>query len=419
MNKVAIIGSGISGLTTAYLLNQKHQITVFESADYIGGHTATNPITLDGHTYHIDSGFIVFNDRTYPHFLKLLSQIGVNRLATEMSFSVRNMDSGLEYSGSNLNTLFASRRNLINPRFWGLIRSILRFNKLCKQAWANGDLGPTLTLGDFLKTHRFNRYFCEHYILPMGAAIWSSSLDAMEQFPMRFFVQFFIHHGLLEVHNRPQWYVIPGGSHSYIGPLTQSFSEHIRLNSHITSVTRAEDAVVLTFQDGRTERFDDVVFACHSDQALALLGDPSPDEQQILGDMPYSKNEVVLHVDTSLLPKRKRAWASWNYQLNHDRARPASVTYNMNILQRLPEDTPHTFCVTLNQSDAIAEQAILKRFTYHHPIFNPASLAAQQRRDEICGHNHTHYVGAYWFNGFHEDGVRSALSVAKRFGVSL
>jgi len=417
MKQIAIIGSGIAGLTSAYLLNQKHQITLLESADYIGGHTATKQVSLAGENYNIDTGFIVFNDRTYPNFLKLLSQIGVNRLATEMSFSVRNMTTGLEYSGSNLNTLFAARRNLVNPKFWQLIREILRFNKLCKPAYANGDIGADVTLGSFLSRHQFSDYFCEHYILPMGAAIWSSSLQKMTAFPMRFFVRFFINHGLLEVNNRPQWYVIPGGSNNYIGPLTKGFSDKIHLNCQIQSVSRSPQGVEICYQDGSKQQFDEVVFACHSDQALQLLADTTPQEQAILGDIPYTPNEVILHTDTRLLPTRKRAWASWNYQLSPDRSRAASVTYNMNILQRL--DAPHTFCVTLNQGDAIAEDKILRRFTYHHPVFNQQSLAAQQRRSEICGHNHSHFAGAYWFNGFHEDGVRSALSIAERFGVTL
>ena len=417
MKQIAIIGSGIAGLSTAYLLNQKHQVTVLESADYIGGHTATNQIELDGKSYSIDTGFIVFNDRTYPNFIKLLSQIGVGRLETEMSFSVHNRNTGLEYSGSNLNTLFAARRNLFNVRFWLLIKSILRFNKLCKTAYYNGDIGPDQTLGKFLQIHQFSDYFCENYILPMGAAIWSSSLEEMEQFPMHFFVRFFINHGLLDVQNRPQWYVIPEGSQSYIEPLTRGFKNNIRLNCQIESVLRSSEGIDIHFKDGSQERFDEVVFACHSDQALALLGDATADEQEILGDMPYNANEVILHTDTTLLPKRELAWASWNYQLSSDRNRPASVTYNMNILQRL--EAPHTFCVTLNQGEAIAKDKVLKRFVYHHPIFNQRSLAAQQRREQICGHHHTHFVGAYWFNGFHEDGVRSSLSVAERFGVSL
>ena len=418
MKRIAIIGSGIAGLTCAYLLNRKHQITLYESADYIGGHTATNQLQLAGQSYAIDTGFIVFNDRTYPNFLKLLAQIGVPRQPTEMSFSVRNLDSGLEYSGSNLNTLFADRKNLFNPKFWRLIKEILRFNTSCKQAWANGEISAEMTLGDFLHQQRFSSYFSEHYILPMGAAIWSTSMAEMNLFPLRFFVQFFLNHGLLDLHNRPQWYVIPGGSQSYIPPLIREFRHNIQLNSRISAVTRQPEAVQLQFHDGSSETFDEVVFACHSDQALQLLGDATAQEQAILGAIPYTPNQVVLHTDTRLLPKHKRAWASWNYQLHRERQRLASVTYNMNILQGL-DDAPYTFCVTLNQSEAIAEQSILKRFTYHHPVFNQASLAAQQRRSEICGQHHTHYAGAYWFNGFHEDGVRSALGVAERFGITL
>ncbi|AWB65409.1 FAD-dependent oxidoreductase [Saccharobesus litoralis] len=428
---IAIIGSGISGLTTAYLLNQKHNVTVFEKNDYIGGHTATVDVEVDNKPYAIDTGFIVFNNKTYPNFLKLLAQIGVPRQETEMSFSVQNLDSGLEYNGHNLDTLFAQRSNLFNPKFYGLINDILRFNKKCKQLYAAGNIDSNLTLDDFLKQNHFSDYFAQHYILPMGAAIWSSSLDEMAQFQLKFFIQFFHHHGLLNVNDRPQWYVIPGGSRSYIAPLTKRFADNIKLNSHISRIERQSPTdpntnikgkpVTLFFADGSQQAFDKVVFACHSNQALALLGEnASQAEQSVLADLPYSKNQVVLHTDINLLPKRQKAWASWNYQLNGDRQRPASVTYNMNILQGLaqqPQDP--VFCVTLNQTQAIAPSKILRQFEYWHPVFNCTSLAAQARRHEINGLNHSYFVGAYWYNGFHEDGVKSAVDVGDMLGCPL
>ena len=414
MKNIAIIGSGISGLTAAYLLSKKHNVTVFEKNDYIGGHTATVDIEKDGVPYAIDTGFIVFNDKTYPNYLALLDEIGVGKQATEMSFSVHNCQTGLEYNGHNLNTLFAQRRNFFNPKFWVLVKEILRFNKLCKGIFEQDVYLPGLTLGEFLIEHKFSPFFAEHYILPMGAAIWSTSLSQMEDFEFRFFVQFFHHHGLLNIADRPQWYVIPKGSRSYLAPLCETFKDNIHLNTNILGITRNDNKVQIHFDKPEDKQtFDEVVIACHSDQALMLLSDATEDEDTILSDMPYSINSVVLHTDVNLLPDRKAAWASWNYQLSQDRAKPASVTYNMNILQGLQSD--HTFCVTLNQKQDIDPSKILKEYSYHHPIFSSESIRAQQQRELICGKQHTHFAGAYWHSGFHEDGVRSAVEVAQRF----
>ncbi|MDF1623198.1 MAG: FAD-dependent oxidoreductase [Pseudohongiella nitratireducens] len=417
MKKIAIIGSGISGLSAAYLLSTDHEVTVFEKDSRLGGHTATMDVNFDGDQLAVDTGFIVFNNRTYPRFLALLDKIGMGRQPTEMSFSVQNKQTGLEYNGHNLSTLFAQRRNLLSPGFWQLIRDILRFNKRCKQLYASDNIAD-ITLGQFLRQEGFSRNFCEHYILPMGAAIWSSSLAETEEFGLPFFIRFFENHGLLDIKNRPQWYVIPGGSRAYIEPLTAAFKQNIKLNSCIKKVERGSDGVTLTMTDGQQEQFDELVFACHSDQALMLLGDNATEaERDILGAIPYSANSVVLHTDISLLPKKRKAWAAWNYQLLADRQRPSSVTYNMNILQGI--DSRHTYCVTLNQDDSIDDSKIIQKFVYHHPVFNTSSLAAQQRRAEICGQNHTHYVGAYWYNGFHEDGVHSACDIAERFDSSI
>jgi predicted NAD/FAD-binding protein len=413
MKHFAVIGSGVSGLTSAYLLSKKHKVTVFEKANKIGGHTATVDVEKNGEKYAIDTGFIVFNDKTYPNFLALLDEIGIGQQATEMSFSVHNCQTGMEYNGHNLNTLFAQRRNLLNPKFWLLVKEILRFNKLCKNIYNQQNYQQGKTLGAFLKEHDFSLYFAEHYILPMGAAIWSSSLAQMEDFELRFFIQFFHNHGLLNIADRPQWYVIPKGSRSYLPPLIKPFADNIQLNAQISGISRQNDKVQINFNDGTNQIFDEVVFACHSDQALALLDDATEAEQQILGAIPYSTNSVVLHTDKKLLPVRKNAWASWNYQLSADRHKAASVTYNMNILQGLQSE--HTFCVTLNQKEAIDEQHILQEFSYHHPVFSAESIQAQKQRSQICGQQHTHFVGAYWHNGFHEDGVRSAVEVAQRF----
>lgn len=414
---IAIIGSGISGLSCAYLLAKKHKISVFEKASTIGGHTATVDVDLNGQHYAIDTGFIVFNDRTYPNFLALLAEIGVDKQPTEMSFSVKNPMTQFEYNGHNINTLFAQRRNLVRPAFWQLLYEIIRFNKACQALYQSKQVQDGYTLGDFLNDHQFSDYFALHYILPMGAAIWSSSIDDMNYFPLRFFIQFFHNHGLLNISNRPQWYVIPGGSRNYLAPLTKSFEKHIHLNSTITKVTRHDDCVQIHFADNSIQVFDDVVFACHSDQAMTMLDDISAQERQVLGDIPYQANQVVLHTDETILPKNKRAWASWNYQLTGDQSRPACVSYYMNRLQGL--NSFHHFCVTLNQTELIQQEKIIQQFEYHHPVFNLRSMAAQQKRSSICGKNRTHFVGAYWYNGFHEDGVKSALDVAQRFDCCL
>jgi predicted NAD/FAD-binding protein len=417
MKNIAIIGSGISGLTSAYLLSQKHRVSVFEKAAVIGGHTATVDVEHDGEHFAIDTGFIVFNNKTYPNFLALLSELGIDKQATEMSFSVKNPASKLEYNGHTLNSLFAQRRNIINPRFWYLIKEILRFNKLCKALYQSGDYQQDETLGQFLQRQGFNHYFGQHYILPMGAAIWSTSLADMTTFELAFFIKFFHHHGLLNITDRPQWYVIPNGSRSYLTPLIEQFKDNIHVNCDISKITRDNGAVQLHFADRSIQHFDEVVIACHSNQAKALLADASDAENEILGAIPYSENRVVLHTDKTLLPVREKAWASWNYQLTENDNNPACVTYNMNILQGL--ESKSTFCVTLNQTHLIDRSKILREFVYYHPVYSTGSLKAQQQRPSICGQRHTHFAGAYWYSGFHEDGVKSALDVAKRFGCYL
>ncbi|WP_454863971.1 NAD(P)/FAD-dependent oxidoreductase [Pseudomonas hormoni] len=410
---IAIIGSGISGLTCAYLLNRSHAITLFEAGDRVGGHTHTVDVKVDGKEYAVDTGFIVFNDRTYPNFIRLLGQIGVGFKATEMSFSVTDPDSGLEYNGNNLNSLFAQRRNLLSPRFWGMLRDILRFNKRAQSDLSEGRIAADTTLDEYLKAGGYGEQFILHYIVPMGAAIWSMPMAQMLNFPVEFFVRFFKNHGLLSVNNRPQWRVIEGGSSAYIAPLTATFKQKIRLNCPVIRVERDADGVVIHSSAG-SERFDKVVFACHSDQALKLLAKPSEAERSILGALPYADNEVVLHTDTRLLPSRKRAWASWNYRLGGAGHTLAAVTYDMNILQGIQSDT--TFCVSLNQSAGISPSMVLGRFTYAHPQYSLAAVAAQARWEELNGAQHSFYCGAYWANGFHEDGVVSALRVARSFG---
>lgn len=414
--KIAIIGSGISGLTSAYLLQQQHDVTVFESAERIGGHTATVQVEEAGGTRAIDTGFIVFNDWTYPNFIRLMDELGVKSKATEMSFSVSCQRTGLEYGGNNLNTLFAQRRNLLNFSFIGMLKDILRFNKEAILDLESGQLKEGVTLGEYLKEKGYGSRFASHYLIPMGSAIWSSTLDEMMDFPLVFFVRFFKNHGLLSVNDRPQWRVIEGGSSAYLKPLVEKFEDRIVLGADIAKVHRAEDEVVIHFADGSTQVFDQVVFACHSDEALALLADPSSDEQAILGAIPYRNNDVVLHTDTRLLPKKKLAWSSWNYHLGADRTKPATLSYNMNILQHFSSDT--TYVVTLNQTDMIAEDKIVGRFQYSHPTFTLEGIKAQDRWSEINGVNKTWFCGAYWRNGFHEDGCWSGVRVANGLGIS-
>ena len=414
--KIAIVGSGIAGLTCAYLLQRQHQITLFEASDWVGGHTHTVDVEVQGQPFAIDTGFIVFNDWTYPNFIRLLDQLGVASQPTEMSFSVHDPASGAEYNGNNLNSLFAQRSNLLRPAFWGMLRDILRFNREAQFDLAEQRIAADLTLGQYLQQRGYGQRFIDHYIVPMGAAIWSMSLADMLQFPLQFFVRFFKNHGLLSVSDRPQWRVISGGSRSYVAPLSAGFAEHIRLNCPVQRVERDAEGVTLHSAAG-VERFDKVVFACHSDQALALLATPSAAERDILGALRYADNDVVLHTDTRLLPKRPLAWASWNYRLGGPVGQPAAVTYNMNILQGIRSAT--TFCVSLNQTDAIDPAQILGRYRYAHPQYSLDGLRAQSRWQELLGEQHSYYCGAYWANGFHEDGVVSALRVAEAFGERL
>ena len=412
--KIAIIGSGISGLTSAYLLKQKHEITVFESADRIGGHTATVEVPEGDGVRGIDTGFIVFNDWTYPNFIRLMDEIGVSSRATEMSFSVSCQNTGLEYGGNNLNTLFAQRSNLLNIPFLGMLKDILRFNKEAILDLDSGDLKEGVTLGEYLREKGYGKRFASHYLIPMGSAIWSSTLDEMLDFPLVFFVRFFKNHGLLSVNDRPQWRVIEGGSSAYLKPLVKSFEDRIRLGSRIKHVQRSLGNVTIKFEDGSEEIFDQVVFACHSDEALALLSDKSDTEKEVLSAIPYRNNEVVLHTDTAMLPKKKLAWSSWNYYLGPDNTKPATLSYNMNILQHFSSDT--TYVVTLNQTDMIDESKILRRFEYAHPTFTLEGIKAQDRWEEINGVNNTWFCGAYWRNGFHEDGCWSGVRVATALG---
>jgi predicted NAD/FAD-binding protein len=413
--RIAIVGSGISGMVSAYLLNDHHDITLFEANDYIGGHTHTVEVPLEGKVYPVDTGFIVFNELRYPNFVRLLNRLGVASQPSSMSFSVQCESTGMEYSATSLNTLFAQRRNLLRPSFYRMLADILRFYRESPELLQSED--DTTTLGEYLERNGYSRPFLDLHILPLGGAIWSTSAEEMFGFPARYFVRFFHQHGFLQIRNRPQWRVIKGGSHRYVEALTGPFRRRIRLSTPVKSVSRGAGGVTVVLDDGRQEHFDAVVLATHSDGALGLLSDPSDREREILGAIHYQANETVLHTDESLLPRRRRAWASWNAHLPAEEAGRVTITYNMNILQSL--DSPRTFCVTLNRGDEIDPRAVLKRMVYHHPKYTPEAVSAQRRHSEINGVNRTYYCGAYWGFGFHEDGVNSALAVARKFGLEL
>ena len=447
--KIAIIGGGISGLTAAYRLSPFHDVVLFEANDYLGGHTHTVDVEWGGERHAIDTGFIVFNDWTYPNFIALLDELGVASQATSMSFSVRCDAANLEYNGSSLNGLFAQRRNLLRPSFYRMLADIMRFNRDAPKLVLSQPVADETTVGEFLARQRYSREFAEHYLLPMGAAIWSCPVGTFDKFPIRFIVEFYRNHGLLSVRNRPTWRVVAGGSRNYVAKMAESIiaiceakryqperasvrfdsprsdpfrnvppktgASALRLSTAIESVRRSANDVVVVPRNGSPEVFDHVVFACHSDQSLRMLAEPTATERDVLSEFPYGRNIAVLHTDRNVLPKRRRAWASWNYHLadpSSSRAEhPATVTYQMNLLQHLR--SKHVFNVTLNSDQQIDPEKVLRRFEYHHPIFTVRRAAAQARHRELINVNQTSFCGAYWGNGFHEDGVVSALRVCE------
>jgi len=409
--RIAVIGSGISGMVAAYHLSRTHDVTVYEAGAHIGGHTNTIDVDYQGREYAVDTGFIVYNDWTYPNFVRLLDELDVPWLPSQMSFSVRCEKSGLEYNGTSVNSLFAQRRNLARPSFLHMVAEILRFNRRAPKLLETP--GDGMTLSDYLHREAYSKYFVDHYIIPMGAAIWSSRPVDMLHFPARFFVEFFSNHGFLSVDDRPTWRVIRGGSREYVKRLTAPYRERLRLNTPVASIQRQSQRVVVRLKNGDVENFDQVFIACHSDQALKLLSDPSHEERQILGAIPYQANEALLHTDSSLMPRRPLAWAAWNYHLPIEQYGRVTVTYNMNILQSLKG--PAQFLLTLNRGGDVDPRHVLGRYVYQHPVYTAAAVAAQGRRPEINGVRRTYYCGAYWGYGFHEDGVKSALVSVEEF----
>ncbi len=412
--RIAVIGSGIAGNVIAHHLHATHEITLFEKASHIGGHTHTHTIEYKGESHQIDTGFIVFNDWTYPLFTDLLRQLSVADQLSDMSFSVHNEASGLEYNGTSINRLFAQRRNLLRPGFYRMLLDINRFNK---EALSLLDSGSDESLGDYLARGRYSNQFITDYLVPMGAAIWSAEPDNVLGFPVQFFVRFFHNHGMLSVNDRPKWRVIRGGSARYVEKLSAPFRPRIRLNSPVERIARLTDRVIVESSSRGTEVFDAVFIACHADQAFRLLDDPSEQERSVLGAFEYQSNEAVLHTDISVLPRKRRAWAAWNYHLPKEKTKGpgggATVTYNMNILQGL--SSGHTFCVTLNRTRQINPARIIKTLHYEHPGYSAAAVAAQKRHAEISGVRNTFYCGAYWGYGFHEDGVASAMAALRQF----
>jgi len=411
--RIAVIGSGIAGLASAWLLSLRHEVTLFEANDYFGGHTHTHEVEQGGRRYAVDTGFIVYNPRHYPLLTALFDELGVASRPTTMSFSVQHAASGREYNAATLDALFCQRRHLFSPRFLGMVRDLLRFYREAPALLGAPDEdGPTL--GEYLDAHGYGAAFRDEHLVPMASALWSSPPARILAFPARYLVQFMANHQMLQVAGRPEWRVVEGGSAAYVRALRDQWLVRERLSCPVHSITRHEEGVTVWSPRGN-ERFDHAVLACHSDQALALLADPSERERAILGAIPYQANEVVLHTDRRLLPRHPKAWAAWNAFVPSDPDAPCTVSYCMNLLQGIA--SPEPFVVTLNRSEAIDPSKVLRTLRYHHPVHTREAVAAQRRKAEIQGVRRTWYAGAYWGWGFHEDGMRSAVQLAAAFGI--
>ncbi|WP_158884791.1 FAD-dependent oxidoreductase [Rhodanobacter sp. L36] len=410
--RIAVVGSGIAGLASAWLLSREHEVTLFEAGSYLGGHTHTHDVVQQGRSYRIDSGFIVHNPQHYPLLTRMLDEIGVASQPTTMSFSVHSEASGLEYNAATLDTLFCQRRNVVSPRFIGMVRDLMRFYREAPAMLQYPD--DTTTLGEYLDRCGYGDAFRDEHLIPMASALWSSPPTQILAFPVRYLVQFMANHQMLQLSDRPEWRVVRGGSCTYVQALRARWTVRERLNCAVRSVRRHQASVEVESVAG-IEHFDHVVMACHSDQSLALLSDASEREHTILGAIPYQANDTVLHTDASVLPVRRKAWAAWNAWLPSDRDEACTVSYCMNILQNI--ESPEPFVVTLNRTAAIDPDKVLARMRYHHPIYNRGSVAAQSRRHEIQGQRRTWFAGAYWGWGFHEDGIRSAVEVARALGI--
>jgi predicted NAD/FAD-binding protein len=412
--KIAIVGSGVSGLVSADLLSRRHEVVLFEAESRLGGHTHTVDVLADGCFRPVDTGFIVFNTHTYPNFVTWLRSLGVTWQASDMSFSVRSERRDFEYGSAGLNALFAQRRHLVSPRFHRMWRDILRFYREAPALLASGD---EVRLDDYLQQHGYSQAFITDHLLPLVGAVWSSNREGAREFPARLLVRFFDHHGFLRAGEGLEWQTVTGGSREYIRAMQARYRGQVRLFSPVERLWRSDGGVMVAARGHEVERFDRVVVACHADQALAVAVDPTPQERELLGAFRFQPNEAVLHTDERQMPRRRRTWASWNYHLDEEGGSGACVTYWMNRLQSIPGDTQ--YFVTLNRTSAIDPATVIARFDYAHPFFTPDASAAQSRHDELIDHDGVSYCGAYWRNGFHEDGVVSALRVCERLGVNL
>lgn len=410
--RIAVIGSGIAGLGCAWLMSRNHDVVLFECGNKLGGHTHTHDIERFGERYRIDTGFIVHNRTHYPLLGRLFDELGVATQPTCMSFSVRDDRIDLEYNARNLNTLFCQRRNLVSPQFWTMVRDIARFYREAPALLLSPDDGPSL--GDYLEHNRYSDLFIEDHLLPMASALWSSPHAQARAFPAKYLVAFMANHQMLQLSGRSSWRVVTGGSDRYVQAMSARWRVQVRLACAVRSVRRTATSVLVGTAHGE-DAFDQVVLACHSDQALALLADASDAEHAVLGAIDYQNNDVVLHTDARLLPRRKNAWAAWNAHVAGDRSAACSLSYCMNVLQSI--QSPEPFVVSLNRDDAIDPQRVIARMSYQHPVYSHATIAAQRQRDRINGQNRTWYCGAYWGFGFHEDGLRSGVEVANALGV--